>query len=104
VPSTPKFSWTEAELSELIGQSESIRREFKSGRMFENDSENKWIANISREVSALANTEGGELFLGIDEDKMSKPRVASSIEGAPAGLPPERLQQLIEGGTVAFSR
>jgi hypothetical protein len=102
VPSTPKLPWTEARLSELIGQSESIRREFKSGRMFENDSENKWIANISTEVSALANTEGGELFLGIDEDKKSKPRVASILDGAPATLAPERLQQLIEGNVSPY--
>jgi predicted HTH transcriptional regulator len=66
LPGTPKLSWTEAELGELIGQSESIRREFKSGRMFDNEPENKWIAKISAEVSALANTEGGELFLGIE--------------------------------------
>ena len=34
--------------------------------MFDNEPENKWIAKISAEVSALANTEGGELFLGIE--------------------------------------
>ena len=61
-----KISWTEADLNDLIGQPESIRREFKSGRMFDNEPENKWIAKISAEVSALANTEGGELFLGIE--------------------------------------
>ena len=66
MPATTKSSWTEARLEELIGQSESIRREFKSGRMFDNEPENKWIAKISAEVSALANTEGGELFLGIE--------------------------------------
>jgi Putative DNA-binding domain len=93
---TRKLSWTEADLSELIGQSESIRREFKSGRMFDDETD-KWIATVSKEVSALANTEGGELFLGIDEDKKSKPRIASSIDGAPAALAPERLQDLIEG-------
>jgi Putative DNA-binding domain len=51
---------------------------------------------ISAEISALANTEGGELFLGIDEDRKSRPRVATSIDGSPAALAPERLQQLIE--------
>src|SRR5262249_49352121 len=84
-----------------IGQNESIRREFKSGRMFE-EHENKWIAKISLEVSALANTEGGELFLGIDEDKKSKPRVATGIDGAPLALAPERLQQLIEGNVSPY--
>jgi hypothetical protein len=97
LPDTPKLSWTEAELGELIGQSKSIRRAFKSGRMFDNETESKWVAKISAKVSALANTEGGELFLGIDEDRRSKTRVASSIDGAPVALAPERLQQLIEG-------
>jgi hypothetical protein len=102
LPGTPKLSWTEADLVELIGQTEPIRREFKSGRMFDNEPENKWIAKISAEVSALANTEGGELFLGIDEDRKSKPRVATSINGAPVTLAPERLQQLIEGNVSPY--
>jgi hypothetical protein len=97
MPTLPKSSWTEADLIELLGQSESIRREFKSGRMFDNNPDSKWTATISSEVSAFANTEGGELFLGIDEDRKSKPRVATSIDGVPIGVAPERLQQLIEG-------
>jgi hypothetical protein len=92
-----KSSWSESDLTELLGQSESIRREFKSGRMFDNGPDAKWITTISIEVSAFANTEGGELFLGIDEDRKSKPRVATSIDGVPDGIAPERLQQLIEG-------
>ena len=70
--------------------------------MFDNDSETKWVANISLEVSALANTEGGELFLGIDEDRKTKPRVASRVDGVPATLAPERLQQLIEGNVSPY--
>ena len=53
-----KSSWTEADLEALNGQPESIRREFKSGRMFE-EQESKWLVTLSAEVSALANTEGG---------------------------------------------
>jgi hypothetical protein len=101
LPGTPKTSWTEADLNELIGQPESIRREFKSGRIFD-DSEDRWIEKISLEVSALANTEGGELFLGINEDKKSKPRVATSVDGAPVTLAPERLQNLIEGNVSPY--
>ena len=70
--------------------------------MFDNEPESKWIAKISAEVSALANTEGGELFLGIDEDKRSKPRVATDIDGAPISLATERLQQLIEGNVSPY--
>jgi len=95
-------SWSEADLIALIGQSESIRREFKSGRLFDGNQESKWVEQLSKEVSALANTEGGELFLGIDEDKKSKPRVATSIDGVPSGIAPERLQQLIEGNVSPY--
>ena len=93
--------WTEADVSALIGQSESIRREYKAGVMFDRDTESKWVEGLSKEVSALANTEGGELFLGIVEDK-SKPRVATSIDGVPIKLAPERLQQLIEGNVSPY--
>jgi hypothetical protein len=103
MPDTPKLSWTEAELNDLIGEMESIRREFKSGRMFDNEPENKWITNLSREVSALANTVGGELFLGIDEERKSKSRVAASIDGVPVALlEPERLQRKIESSVSPY--
>jgi hypothetical protein len=95
-------SWSESDLIALIGQSESIRREFKSGRLFDGNQESKWVEQLSKEVSAFANTEGGELFLGIDEDKKSKPRVATSIDGVPSGIAPERLQQLIEGNVSPY--
>jgi hypothetical protein len=97
-----KRSWTEADVKALIGQSESIRREFKAGVMFDRDPESKWVDGLSKEVSALANTEGGELILGIDEDKKSKPRVARAIDGVPTTLAPERLQQLIEGNVSPY--
>jgi predicted HTH transcriptional regulator len=71
----PKQFWTETDVQALLGQSESIRREFKAGVMFDRDPESKWIKDLSAEVSAFANTEGGELFLGIDEIRKSRPRV-----------------------------
>jgi hypothetical protein len=101
MPGTPKLSWTEADLSELIGQSESTRREFKSGRMFDSKP-NEWKAKISVEVSALGNTEGGELFLGIDEDRKSKPRVATRIDGVPLDLAPEQFQQVIDDSVSPY--
>jgi hypothetical protein len=94
--------WTEPDLEALVGQPESIRREFKSGRLVENDPESKWIVALSEEISAFANTEGGELFLGIDEDKKSKPRVARALDGVPESLGTERLQQLIEGNLSPY--
>lgn len=98
----PNAQWTETDLNALIGQPESIRREFKSGRLVEGNVESKWIVSLSEEVSALANTEGGELFLGIDEDKKTRPRVALVLDGVPESLAPERLQQLIEGNVSPY--
>lgn len=98
----PRGSWTETGVNALIGQSESIRREFKCGLMFDQDNESKWVRDLSIEVSSLANTEGGDLILGIDEDKKSKPRVAKNIDGVSTRLAPERLQQLIEGNVFPY--
>lgn len=96
-------NWTEVDLQTLIGQAESIRREFKAGVMFEREPESKWVEGLSKEVSALANTEGGELLLGVEEDKKGRPRTATSIDGIPiALLAPERLQQLIEGNVSPY--
>jgi hypothetical protein len=94
--------WTETDLEGLIGQSESIRREFKSGRLLEGNQDSKWVEELSKQVSAFANTEGGELFIGIDEDKKSKPRVATRLDGVPSGIAPETLQQLIEGNVSPY--
>lgn len=96
------MSWTETDLNDLMGQSESIRREFKSGRLIDNTQQSKWVEQLSKEISAFANTEGGELFLGIDEDKKSKPRVATGLDGIPIAIAPERLQQLIEGNVSPY--
>ena len=98
----PKQSWTEADVQALIGQNESIRREFKAGVMFDRDQESKWIKDVSIEVSAFANTEGGELILGIDEERKSRPRVATVVDGVSIAVAPERLQQLIEGNVSPF--
>ena len=46
--------WTEAEVQALIGQPESIRRDYKAGVMFDGDPESTWVQNLSKEVSALA--------------------------------------------------
>lgn len=99
MPEPTQLSWTEADLKNLLGHPETIRREYKSGRLFE-EHEKSWISKLSREVSAFANTEGGDLFLGIAEETKSKSKVAVDIDGAPAGLTRERLKDLIEGHLV----
>lgn len=99
---TAKLSWSEADVNGLKGQPESIRLEFKSGRMFDGDQKQKWIDQLSKEVSAFANTEGGDLILGVDEDRSSKPKVAADIDGVPAEIGPEQLQQLIESNVSPY--
>ncbi|MFO7716197.1 helix-turn-helix domain-containing protein [Desulfosarcina sp.] len=47
---------------ELIGQGESLRLEFKSDRKGIPDRE------LVAAIVALANTEGGELLLGVEDD------------------------------------
>ena len=90
-----KHKWTLRDIEDLIGQPESIRREYKSGKLFEKQKA-QWVETLSQIVSAFANTEGGDLILGVGEGK-SKPKVASIIDGVPADtIAPEQLQQIVE--------
>jgi hypothetical protein len=85
-------TWTEDILGEYLGREESIRMEFKSGRLMEQPAE-KVAETLSKEVSGFANTEGGLLFLGLAEEK----GIATQLDGVPAELwSPHRLQQIIE--------
>jgi hypothetical protein len=92
-----KRSWTETDVKALIGQSESIRREFKAGDMFDSKPESEWIKTLSKAVSAFANTEGGELIVGVQEEKRAKMSFASGIDGIPTTVSRERLLDLIQG-------
>ena len=96
MPEPTQLSWTEADLKNLLGHPETIRREYKSGRLLKS-TKKAGLANYLVKMSAFANTEGGDLFLGIAEETKSKSKVAVDIDGAPAGLTRERLKDLIEG-------
>lgn len=79
-----------AYLNELIAQGESLEREFKSDRRQASDNE------IYEEVVALANTQGGVLLVGVEDD--------GTITGANARhgskTDPRRLQAAIFNNTV----
>lgn len=91
------WDWTKEDLDKLIGQAESFRLDFKQSRMFEDDA-NKIIDNLTREVSAFANTEGGTIVVGIAEKRDGRTRYAERIdEGIDISKwSPEWIQQSIE--------
>src|SRR4051794_20746390 len=61
-----KSSWTEQDLLDLRGASESSRLEFKESRLL-NDSKEKIAQTLSKEASAFANSEGGVIVVGMRE-------------------------------------
>jgi predicted HTH transcriptional regulator len=75
--------WSEERLRGLLGEAESLRLEFKSNRLFEK-SVDDWKADLAKEISAFANSEGGTMVLGIEEDR-GTPRRAERIEGLLVG-------------------
>lgn len=95
-------TWDKVRLESYIGTSESIRMEFKSAKLLSSQNgtldREKVIRDLTKEVSAFANSEGGEIILGMEERKDKKTRLADRLQGFdPTGMPKEQLQQLIEG-------
>src|SRR5205809_28873 len=97
---TPRL-WTEAEIQQFRGQEESLRLEFKAGALFDKP-ESAWTADLSKEVSAFANTEGGLLVLGVREQKVGRIRVASEADGVPETITREQLQRKVEGNVFPY--
>jgi hypothetical protein len=96
-----KSQWSEEDIWQLKGQEESLRVEFKAGKLVEKV-ESLWVADLSREISAFANTEGGILVLGVQEEKVGKTRVASDPDGVPAELGRDQLQRKLEGNIFPY--
>ena len=97
---------TERDLLQLVGQPESARLEFKVSRLLlQNRGSNEKIAEVlSKEVSAFANSEGGQIIIGMRERKEGKTRVADSLdEGLPADeFGAEWLQQVVESNVSPY--
>jgi hypothetical protein len=91
---------TFSDLESLIGTYETTRMEFKGSASLHAKPENEYKADLSKEISGLANTEGGYLVIGIQtERKKGQPDKATSLDG---GLPfkeypPDRLQRRLDG-------
>jgi hypothetical protein len=88
---------TEQDLQKLIGQYESLRLDFKASALLNSQPPDRIVKQLTEDVSAFANTEGGVIVIGIKESKNGRKSVGSAIdEGVdPAIMPPERLEQLI---------
>jgi hypothetical protein len=96
---------TEQQLQALVGLPESLRLEFKrSAPLAEPKEREKYFAVLSREISALANTEGGQIVIGMDEERAGKTRVASGLdEGiALAEFSIESFQQAIQSSVSPY--
>ncbi len=101
--------WTEQYLSSLIGQPESGRLEFKSGKaLAKKEDKDRFVRDqLSPAVSAFANSEGGIIVIGMDEDRATKPRVANQLDGITIGPgnaieSPEQFQQLLDSSISPF--
>lgn len=92
-----KHEWTEADLENLIKQGESFRLEFKSASVLAKD-KNKLIEELTKIVSAFANSDGGTVVVGINEGS-SKERKSGRrpwIDGIQSGqVNASWLQQII---------
>ncbi|HEX9923067.1 MAG TPA: ATP-binding protein [Anaerolineae bacterium] len=97
------WNWTKEDLDKLIGQAESIRLEFKQSRLLE-ESRERIANNLTKEVSAFANTEGGTIVIGIRERREGRARIADSIDNGVdiQTWSPEQLQQLIESNVSPY--
>lgn len=94
---TQRSDWTEADLQHLIGQPKSFTLEFKPSKICSLGT--VFSRNLSKDLSAFANAEGGTIVLGI-QDNRGRPKTALNLD---EGLDPtkfslEQLQHTIDCG------
>lgn len=81
------LEWDEAYLQTLIGQPEDYKLEFKAIDLLidprtSKPRNNEQIAgNLTKEVSAFANADGGVIIVGMSEDSSKKPAIADKLDG-----------------------
>lgn len=88
--------WNEAELQKHITDSipESLNLDYKAAGALAKSNEKR--AEVTKDVSAMANSDGGILIYGISEDKSVVPPVPSQITPVDAGvISKEWLEQVI---------
>ena len=77
------------DLKQLIANrtQENLNLEFKSGRLLKKGE----VASLGKAISAFANSDGGILILGVDEDKKKEPPVAGDL--SPVTISKESFEQ-----------
>ena len=102
LPWSPSL-WTEEYLLNLVGSPESATLEFKSGRAVAKKADRERFIRdqLSPAVSAFANSDGGVIIIGMEEEKSKGMRVAKAPDGVliaqgEAFESVEQLQQLVD--------
>jgi hypothetical protein len=87
---------TEEDLRHILGHYESVRLDFKASALLDQPTE-RIIKQLTEDVSAFANTEGGVVVIGLSEGKKGKKSVAVEIDEGidPVKVQPEWLEQII---------
>jgi hypothetical protein len=95
--------WTEDDLLKLNGLAETLTLEFKSSALLAKE-RGEIVGDLSREISGLANTEGGTVVIGIKERREGKRRIADGLdEGADRDwIGPEQFQQIVQSSISPY--
>ena len=98
-----KDAWTEYDLLNFRGVPESARLEFKASQLL-SETNHTVALDLSREVSAFANSEGGLIVIGVKERQEGKSRVGDDLDDGidAAARSSESFQRLIEGNLSPY--
>ena len=85
------MNWTEPDMLNFKGQEKTFA--LSSERGVARQARSEWIRDLSKKVSALANSEGGTIILSLKEDREGKRRIADDSDAIPAEIARDQLQR-----------